>query len=229
PGHNRLGRHPLAARRPGGQPRRRPHLPLRRLQLPRRLLRGGCLRDRQRRFGGLRVPDLLAGVQRMVDLRRSGILADDYAHGDRVRPGGGQGPGGAMADGPRGRGPVGDRPAYGQLFCGAATKKTVLVYKILGESNEWTLVGSMGVTKRPSANRDGEEVASYIEEADGQVVFKKRPWPLRFQGGVLEVLFWVAGRVVGVALAGKRVREAAAFPVPCDGSSDDVPHISTVA
>lgn len=130
-----------------------------------------------------------------------------------------------MADGPRGRGPVGDRPAYGQLCCGAATKKTVLVYKILGESDEWTLVGSMGVTKRPSANRDGEEVASYIEEADGQVVFKKRPWPLRFQGGVLEVLLWV----VGVALAGKRVREAAAFPVPCDGGSDDVPHISTVA
>lgn len=122
-----------------------------------------------------------------------------------------------MADGPRGRGTVGDRPSYGQLCCGAATKKTVLVYKILGESDEWTLVGSMGVTKRPSANRDGEEVASYIEEADGQVVFKKRPWPLRFQGGVLEVLLWVAGRVVGVALSSKRVREAA--PTMCPTSA----------
>ncbi|CAL9178000.1 unnamed protein product [Musa hybrid cultivar] len=131
---------------------------------------------------------------------------------------------------------IGQMGDGGRLFCTAVTEEVVQVHKLLPKSDQWALVASMDLKKRWNTNSEEEEEVVEEEawevEAGGQLVFKKRPWPMRFQGGELEVLLWVEGRVVGVNLATKRVRVAAAFGWP---TWDDVrgakyvPYISTLA
>ncbi|XP_017697206.2 F-box protein At5g07610-like [Phoenix dactylifera] len=114
----------------------------------------------------------------------------------------------------------------GRLCCAAVTPATAAVYA-LGPSDRWSLLASFDVVKVDGEEEEEEEE----EEPKGSrpIVFKKPPQPLRFQSGNLEALFWLEGRVVGVDLAGRRVR-AVKFdgPQPAPGV-DYVSHINTLA
>ncbi|URE49840.1 hypothetical protein MUK42_02495 [Musa troglodytarum] len=126
---------------------------------------------------------------------------------------------------------IGQMGDGGRLFCTAVTEEVVQVHKLLPKSDQWALVASMDLKQR--SNTKSEEEEAWEVEAGGQLVFKKRPWPMRFQGGELEVLLWVQGRVVGVDLASKRVRVAAAafgWSTWDNGrGAKYVPYISTLA
>ncbi|RWW49262.1 hypothetical protein BHE74_00044598 [Ensete ventricosum] len=129
---------------------------------------------------------------------------------------------------------IGQMGDGGRLFCTAVTEEVVQVHKLLPKSDQWALVASMDLKKRSNTDseEEEEEEEAWEVEAGGQLVFRKRPWPMRFQGGELEVLLWVEGRVVGVDLGSKRVRVAAAFgwPTWADGrGAKYVPYISTLA
>lgn len=144
---------------------------------------------------------------------------------------------------------IGEMGGGGRVYCVAVTRTAVQVHKLLRKSGEWAMVESMGVIDERISNEaaaeeereeteeedeeivvenEEEEEAPWAAEADGKVVFKWRPWPLRFQGADTEILLWVSGKLVGIDLASKRLRMVTAYGGPPRGD-DYVPYISTLA
>ncbi|KAG6534175.1 uncharacterized protein LOC121984489 [Zingiber officinale] len=144
---------------------------------------------------------------------------------------------------------IGEMGDSGRVYCVAVTPTSVQVHMLLGKSGEWAMVESMGVIdarilneaaaeeEREETEEEDEEVveeqkeeeeAPWAVEADGEVLFNRRPWPLRFQGADSEILLWVSGKLVGIDLASKRLRMATAYGGP-PRRDDYVPYISTLA
>ncbi|WOL06496.1 hypothetical protein Cni_G15230 [Canna indica] len=149
---------------------------------------------------------------------------------------------------------IGEMGCSGRLYCVIVTPEALQVHRFLRESNEWALVESLdvidtgrsifevvdqvdedeeqeekeGETWEVKADEDVEqeekEGEAWEVKAGGQQVFKKQPWPLTFQGGDMEILLLVAGKVVSINLASKRVRVVATT-----GGFKYVPYTSTLA
>lgn len=136
---------------------------------------------------------------------------------------------------------IGEMGGVGRLYCVAVTYDSLEVYKLLGKFDGWVLIDSMSIFDASpyGSNDEAAEEEEKMEgnelwevEPDGRVALKRRPWPLRFQGANMEILLWVAGNLVAVDLASKKVRTAAVPGGPPGhfiGGENYVPHVSTLA
>lgn len=115
---------------------------------------------------------------------------------------------------------LGEAGGEGGLCCTCVTRVKVVVY-CLGESDEWSVLGSF-----PLAVVGGNEAVEW--DNGDPIACRETPRPLRFESTNLEVVLWVDGRVLAVDLETRRVRQLR-FDGPTPTQEEDyVSYIGTV-
>ncbi|MQL83351.1 hypothetical protein Taro_015845 [Colocasia esculenta] len=113
----------------------------------------------------------------------------------------------------------------GRLCCTCVTDWAVEAYA-LDAGDSWALLASYRVVEDDDWDNGGDEAGGSTP------VFRRWPWPLRFQSGASEVLLCAEGRIVGLDVVSGKMRDAQGAPgqpLMDPSYAIYVPHISTFA